>query len=377
MDPQLFTKKASGSLTKAPEGYPAFVPDPAPRSFRLSGESLAALDESSKHLGILQGIGRQLRKPELLSSPSMCREAVLSSRIEGTQTTMSDMYAADLGQEDLVRAADVREVQNYRSAYRLGLRSKLPLSLRLIRDLHRQLMRGVRGQARHPGEFRTYQNFIGAPTGSDASYVPPPVPQMQELLTDLEAFLNEDDMRPLVQAAVAHYQFEAIHPFGDGNGRVGRLLIPLTLRDRGLLPQPLLYLSAYFERSRSEYYERLLRVSTHGDWDGWIGYFLVGISTQAQEAVDLADKLLALHNRYREELQAKHVTANVLALIDALFENPIMHTKRAETILGVSAPTARASIRVLADHGVLGEITDRSWRRIYEASEVYGLLRGG
>jgi Fic family protein len=307
----------------------------------------------------------------------MSREAVLSSRIEGTQTTMSDMYAADLGQEDLVRAADVREVQNYRSAYRLGLRSKLPLSLRLIRDLHRQLMRGVRGQARHPGKFRTYQNFIGAPTGPDATYVPPPVPQMEELLADLEGFLNEKDLRPLIQAAVAHYQFEAIHPFGDGNGRVGRLLIPLALRDRGLLPQPLLYLSAYFERSRSEYYERLLRVSTHGDWDGWIGYFLVGISIQAQEAAHLADKLLALHNRYREELQSKRVTANVLTLIDALFENPIMHTKRAESILGVSAPTARASIRVLADHGVLREITNRSWRRVYEASEVYALLRGG
>ena len=148
---------------------------------------------------------------------------------------MSDVYAADLQQGELVKAADVREVQNYRSAHQLGLKSELPLSLRLIRNLHGQLMKGVRGQERHPGEFRTYQNFIGAPTGADATYVPPPVPEMRELLDDLERFLNEQALRPLVQAAVAHYQFEAIHPFGDGNGRVGRLLIPLFLRDRELL----------------------------------------------------------------------------------------------------------------------------------------------
>ncbi len=376
MDPKLFTRNASGTLVKAPEGYPAFIPDPAPRDVNLSRDSLTALDEASNQLGILQGVGRQIRNPDLLISPYMSREAVLSSRIEGTQTTMSDVYAADLEQEDLVQASDVREVQNYRSAYQLGLRSNLPLSLRLISSLHRRLMRGVRGQSRHPGRFRTYQNFIGAPSGRDATYVPPPVPQMQELLTDLEAFLNERELRPLVQAAIGHYQFEAIHPFGDGNGRVGRLLIPLVLQDRGLLPQPLLYLSAYFERSRLEYYERLLRVSTHGDWDGWIAYFLLGVSAQAKEAVDLADRLLALHNRYREELQARRVTANVLALIDALFENPLMYTKRAEDILGVSAPTARASIGVLVDHGVLHEVTKRSWRRIYEASEVYSLLRG-
>jgi Fic family protein len=237
-------------------------------------------------------------------------------------------------------------------------------------------MKGVRGQERHPGEFRTYQNFIGATTGADATYVPPPVPQMLSLLDDLERFLHEETLRPLVQAAILHYQFEAIHPFGDGNGRVGRLLIPLFLRDRGLLPQPLLYLSAYFERSRSEYYDKLLRVSTHGDWDDWIRYFLLGVSAQAREAADLADRLLALHNRYREELQAQHVTANALALIDALFENPLIYTKRAETVLGVSAPTARATIKTLEEQGVLREITNRNWRKLYQADEIYALLRG-
>lgn len=364
-------------MVKAPDGYPAFVPDPAPREIEMSDASLAALDEASNRLGVLQGIGRQIRNPHLLISPYMSREAVLSSRIEGTQTTMSDVYAADLDQTELIQAADVREVRNYRNAHKRGLASRLPLSLRLIRDLHRWLMKGVRGHERHPGEFRTYQNFIGAPTGGEATYVPPPVPQMNELLDDLERFLHEEDaLRPLVQAAIIHYQFEAIHPFGDGNGRVGRLLIPLFLHDRGLLPQPLLYLSAYFERSRSDYYEKLLRVSTHGDWNGWILYFLTGVSVQAQEAADLADRLLELHNRYREKLQAKHVTANVLALIDALFENPLVYTRRAEEILGVSAPTARSTIKTLEAEGVLREITNRNWRKIYQANEIYELLRG-
>jgi Fic family protein len=375
VDTRQFTKRASGSIVEAPEGYPAFVPDPAPRQLKLSDLALAALDEASNRLGILQGIGRQIRNPHLLISPYMSREAVVSSRIEGTQTTMSDVYAADLDQQELIQATDVREVRNYRAAHTLGLQSSLPLSLRLIRDLHRRLMKGVRGHERHPGQFRTYQNFIGAPAGATATYVPPPVPQMQSLLEDLESFLHEDSLRPLVQAAVVHYQFEAIHPFGDGNGRVGRLLIPLFLRDRGLLPQPLLYLSAYFERSRSDYYEKLLRVSTHGDWNDWILYVLTGISAQAQEAAELADRLLALHNRYRESLQAQHVTANALALIDALFENPLMYTRRAEEVLGVSAPTARATIKTLEDQGILREITDRRWRKIFQADEIYNLLR--
>ena len=376
MDERAFTDKASGTLVEAPDGYPAFVLEPAPRQLDLSEACLAALDEASHQLGILQGIGRQIRNPHLLISPSMSREAVLSSRIEGTQTTMSDVYAADLGQEELVQAPDVREVRNYRAAHEFGLRTKLPLSLRLIRELHKRLMKGVRGQERHPGEFRTYQNFIGATNGADATYVPPPVPQMKDLLDDLERFLHDDGLRPLVHAAVLHYQFEAIHPFGDGNGRVGRLLIPLFLRERGLLPQPLLYLSAYFERSRSDYYEKLLRVSSHGEWGEWIRYFLVGVSTQAQEAADLADRLVALHNRYREELQAKHVTANALALIDALFENPLIYTRRAESLLDVSAPTARATIRALEEHGIVREITKRNWRKIYRADEIYALLRG-
>ena len=275
-----------------------------------------------------------------------------------------------------MRASDTQEVRNYVRALEDGMErlSAIPLSLRLVKDLHKTLMRRVRGRELHPGEFRTYQNWIGALNGADATYAGPPPPQMSDLLDDFERFLHGRSLRPLVQAAVMHYQFEAIHPFGDGNGRVVRLLIPLFLAERGLLPQPLLYLSGYFERTLDEYYEALLRVSTHGDWNGWIGYFLTGVRDQAQEAADLAGQLLALQARYREELQGEHVTANTLALIDALFINPLVYTRRVEAVLGVSAPTARSTIKTLEQHGIVREITGRNWGKVYQADEVAMLL---
>jgi Fic family protein len=375
MDAKLFTKRANGELTAASEGYPAFIPNPAPRDLGLSAEAIGLLDEASNHLGVLQGIGRQLTNPHLLINPYLRREAVLSSRIEGTQTTMSDVYASELDQLELVRAPDVREVMNYITAHEHGLATPLPLSLRLLKQLHGLLMTGVRGHERR-GEFRTHQNYIGGHTGAEATYVPPPIPAMNERLDDFEKFLHERELRPLVHAAVIHYQFEAIHPFGDGNGRVGRLLIPLFLKDRGLLPQPLLYLSAFFERNRSDYYEGLMRVSTHGDWDRWMRFFLEAVKVQAQEAAVLADQLVALQARYRAELQARRVTSNALALIDALFVNPLVTTRRAEAVLSVSAPTARSTIKVLEGRGILREITGRNWGKVYRAEEIYGLLRG-
>jgi Fic family protein len=376
MDVKLFTDAAWGRTIRTTEGYSAFIPRRAPRQVDLSQETWGLLDEAAHHLGVLTGIGRRLPNPHLLISPYLRREAVLSSRIEGTQTTMSDLYASELGQTELVRAPDVAEVRNYVEAQGYALASPLPLSLRLIREMHRILMTNVRGHNRHPGDFRTYQNYIGGSNGRDATYVGPPVPEMRDLLDDFERFLHEDAFRPLVQAAVIHYEFEAIHPFGDGNGRVGRLLIPLFLRDRDLLPQPLLYLSAYFERNRADYYDGLMRVSTHGDWDRWVRFFLAGVRDQAREAADLADKLLALQARYRDRLQAAHVTVNVLALVDALFKNPLISASRAQSVLGVSPPTARAAIRTLAEHGIVREITGRSWGKVFRADDIYALLRG-
>jgi Fic family protein len=376
MDRKLFTDKAWGSVVDTVEGYAAFVPSTAPRQLELSKETWGILDEASHNLGVLTGVGRLLPNPHLMIAPYLRREAVLSSRIEGTQTTMSDLYASELGQMELVHAPDVEEVKNYVLAHQHGLDSSLPLSLRLIRDMHRILMRNVRGHERHPGEFRTYQNYIGAANGADATYVGPPVPQMNELLNDFERSLHEPTLRPLVQAAVMHYQFEAIHPFGDGNGRIGRLLLSLFLKHRGLLPQPLLYLSAYFERNRTDYYDGLMRVSTHGDWDRWVRFFLSGVREQAQEAADLADSLMALQTRYRDLLQASHATSNALALVDELFINPLVSTSSAQSVLGVSTPTARATIKALEQQGILREVTGRNWGKVYRADEIYTTLRG-
>ena len=378
MDADKFGAEAWGELTRTLEGDLAFVPAAAPRDLDLSDEAIALLDAASNSLGLLAGIGRGFPNPHLLIAPYLRREAVLSSRIEGTDTSLSDIYAAEAEQLSLVEVADVQEVRNYVVAYEHGLErlSSLPLSLRFIRELHERLMTGVRGGRMQPGQFRTYQNWIGGATARDAVYVPPPPAAMMERLDDFERFLHERPHRPLVQAAVVHYQFEAIHPFGDGNGRVGRLLVLLFLAERGLLPQPLLYLSAFFERSRSTYYDLLLRVSTHGDWDAWLRYFLQAVGTQASDAAALADRLLALNARYRQELQRSRATGNTLALAEALFVNPIVSASSVQRALGVSAPTARATIRSLEERGIVREITGRSWGRVYEAEEILGLLRG-
>ena len=378
MNVDSFTENACGELTQTLDGDLAFVPAPAPRTLDLSNEVVALLDDASNSLGLLNGIGRRLPNPHLLIQPYLRREAVLSSRIEGTVTSLSDIYAFEAEQLALIAAPDVHEVRNYVLAYEYGLErlESLPLSRRFIRELHERLMAGVRGGDLQRGEFRSYQNWIGGATSRDAVYVPPPPRQMLERLNDFEQFIHERGLRPLVQAAVLHHQFEAIHPFGDGNGRVGRLLVPLFLAERGLLPQPLLYLSAFFERTRSTYYDLLLRVSTHGDWDSWLRYFLEAVRAQAADAAELADRLLELHARHRQGLQQVRATANALALADHLFVNPIVSASSVERALSVSAPTARSTIRALEERGILREITGRSWGRVFQADEIFRLLRG-
>jgi Fic family protein len=373
----MFTSDAWGSLTRTAGGNPAFVPDPAPRRLSLPPDVVDLLDEASFRLGALQGLGARLPNPQLLVAPALRREAVLSSRIEGTQTTLAELYAAEAEQLQLVTSPDVQEVSNYVEAYQHGLErlAAIPLSLRLIRELHERLMRGVRGAGKQPGEFRSYQNFVGGATEADATYVPPPVPRMHECLDDFERFLHDRSLRPLVQAAVLHWQFEAIHPFGDGNGRVGRLLIGIFLAERGLLPEPLLHLSAYFERTRPAYYAGLLRVSTHGDWNGWLAYVLEGVRVQAEESRAIADRLLALQERYREQLLGARASRSALALLDALFANPVVTTRTAQAILGASAPTARAAIRTLEARGILEEQSGRRWGRVFQAAELLDVVR--
>ncbi|MGA9876736.1 MAG: Fic family protein [Solirubrobacteraceae bacterium] len=378
MDPANFTDNAPGRLL-AHDGHQAFVPNPLPPTLEFTPELVTRLSKADNSVGLLAGTGRNLTNPMLLIAPCLRREAVLSSRIEGTVSTLADLY-----EDEATGSArgDVREVRDYLTAHEYGLKAlkEMPLCLRLLRDVHRRLMEDVRGHERHPGQFRTYQNWIGrdasAPIG-EARYVPPPVGDMKKALGDFETFLHNDSLPTLVVAALAHYQFEAIHPFGDGNGRVGRLLISLLLHERGLLPQPLLYISAYFERSGAEYYDRLLRVSTHGDWQGWLSYFLTGVEIQSQAAVEDAERLLDLQARYHELLVQAKARPGARQLIDQLFINPYTTASRSAEFLDVSRPTARAAIRDLVEQGILREITGQKWGQIFMADEIFRAARGG
>jgi len=381
MNPEEFRGSTSGKVIRTVGGYWAFVPNPLPPPIQYDPETVGLLSDADRGLGGLAGVGQLLPNPRLLIAPYVRREAVLSSRIEGTQASLSDLLRFEAAEEESLRTSDVQEVRNYVRAMEYGLErlESLPLSLRLVREIHAQLMEGVRGEQKRPGEFREIQNWIGPPGCSltEATFVPPPVPEMKEALGEWEKFLhNEKDLPPLVQCALMHYQFEAIHPFVDGNGRVGRLLITFFLCERGHLPQPLLYLSAFFERHRTEYYGRLLGVSKSGDWMGWIKFFLQGIATQASAAIEDSQRILALQKRYREMFHRRKASGTALAIMDELFLNPFVTATRLTERLGVSFPTVQTTIDWLVKTGVLREITGRQRNRIYCAEELLQAIEG-
>jgi Fic family protein len=323
-------------------------------------------------------VGRLLPNPHLLIAPYVAREAVLSSRIEGTEASLSDLLINDVDASRIAREKheDVREVRNHVTALEYGIRrmKKLPLSLRLVREIHARLMQGVRGNSATPGEFRRSQNWIGASnsTLTTATYVPPPVNEMQGCLDQWERFLHRREAIPdLVQCALMHEHFEAIHPFLDGNGRVGRLLVTLFLIERGRLSQPLLYLSAYIERHRTRYYELLQRVRTHGDWPAWVLYFLNGVETAGAEAARQAARLLDIRERYRGQADS---IPRAAALIDQLLVNPYMTVARAQQLLKVSNPTARSLVERLVRRRILSAVGEREWGRLYVCHAILKII---
>lgn len=376
MDPSLFNDPRTGRVIRTAEGYAAFVPAPLPPGLEYTPALVRLLSVADAALSELSGIGRILPNPHLLIAPYVRREAVLSSRIEGTRTSLSDLLADEAGQAAQTEPDDVREVRNYVHALDFGIARlrALPLSLRLVRELHRKLMDGVRGERATPGEFRKSQNWIGphGSTPANAPYVPPPPREMLEALGTWEKFLHRRDELPdLVQCALMHEHFEAIHPFLDGNGRVGRLLITLFLVERGRLSQPLLYLSEFIERNRDDYYRGLMRVRTHADWNGWIHYFLAGVEWSALRAARQAHQLLDL----RESMRARVTDQpRALALIDPLFENPFLDARRVKELLGVSDPTARKALASLQQAGLIEETSGRSWGRQYLARAVLAAI---
>jgi|SRR5271154_5495974 len=370
-----FTPNAPGRLLPLASGAHAFAPAPLPPELSLDMPTIELLASAERVLGRLAGVGEMLPNPRLLIGPFVRREAVLSSRIEGTIAGEEDLVLFKVDPELAETKPDALEVSNYAKALQHGIKrlAELPVSLRFIRELHQQLLKGVRGADQRPGEFRDVQNYI-APTGSPitaARYVPPPVAQMKTALAALEKFLHTPANRPLlVDLALIHYQFEAIHPFRDGNGRVGRLLIPLLLAERKALPKPLLYLSAYFEDHRTQYSDLLLRVSQTGDWLSWIRFFLQGVAEQAADGVQRATDLMALWQDYRKRLETARVSTLAQRLVDELFLQPAINVGMAQKLLKVSFLSAQNNVMRLVRAGILREMTGGKRNRIFIAPEV-------
>jgi len=379
MDLKKFSRSPSGKVVKTPQVYWAFVPSLLPPPVEYSAALVSMLSEADRALGALEGMGRILPNANLLVIPYMRREAVLSSRIEGTQASLSDLFLFEAAKTELPKDSDVKEVSNYVEAMGHGLRRlpELPLSKRLVREIHEKLLTGVRGQEQTPGEFRRRQNWVGPKNCrlEGAIYVPPPVDDMDLLLNDWEKFVHQPtEMPPLIQCAVLHSQFESIHPFLDGNGRVGRLLITLFLCERGHLSQPLLYLSGYLAKNRSDYYECLQHVREDGNWRGWIEFFLRAVSHQAKDALECAHRILKLKQNYRDRLQKKWSSAAVLALLDSLFLNPYLKVSDAAKRMKVSYNAAQGALGKLEDLKIVKEITGQKRNRIFCAHELLRVI---
>ncbi len=357
--------------------YTAFIPAPLPPKLEWTSSLVSALSEADRLIGRLAGEGYGLPNPHLLIRPFVAREAVLSSRIEGTQATLGELLASEAGAVVDRSLDDLREVANYVAAmeHGIGRLSMLPLSLRLIREVHEKLMQGVRGGHATPGEFRRTQNWIG-PAGctlANASHIPPPPNELMRCLGDLETFLQDRSFPPLAQIALAHYQFEAIHPFLDGNGRVGRLLITLFLVERAVLPQPLLYLSAFFEATRADYYDLLRGVTDRGEWGAWLEYFLGGVARQAEDALSRTHRLNQRLAQWRLDAAGLPSRTPVL-LLDMLAVNPFITVTKAVEKLGVAFTTVQRAIDRLESLSILTRVGQAKRDRVYCAKELLAIL---
>ena len=361
-----------GELVPAAEGQSAFVPHPLPRQLDMSSKLSYLLERATLTVGTLAGAGEISPNPSLFIQPFIGREAVLSSRIEGTQASLSDLLRHESGSQGY--NDDIGEVLNYIEAleYGIGRLDQLPISLRLLNEVHERLLAGVRGQDKLPGELRNEQVWIGPPGSSirDARFIPPPPSYVRDLLYDWEKFANESIYMPvLVQCALMHYQIEAIHPYRDGNGRIGRLLIILFLHAQKVLPTPLLYMSAYFERDRQRYYDELLNVSVSCDWERWLDYFLTGVIQESRDVLMRLRRVRELYDHYRGILSSGRGAGSSLNLLDALFDNPYMTVPRASSTLGMTSAGARRVLERLVDARIVARIED-AWPHLYVAQSI-------
>lgn len=365
------------------EGFSAFIPKQLPPAppVQFDDEIQLLLAQANRFLGKLDGATYLLPDKNLFLYMFTRKEAVLSSQIEGTQASLTDLLQFE--QTNIVRAKqhDIQEVSNYVKAMNYGLQrlSTLPISTRLVKELHGILLNNTRGGEKAAGEFRRSQNWIGGSRPSNAVYVPPPPHEIPAAMSNLEKFIHDDSLSitPLLKAGIVHAQFETIHPFLDGNGRLGRLLITLILYRYQVLDEPLLYLSLYFKRHRQTYYEKLNSIRKDGDWEGWLKFYLQGIAEISQQAIEAARKIIDLQNRDRERLRARSRSAVLFRLLDVLCKNPVLNVATAADILAVTLPTARTAIKSLEETGILQETTGRKRDRSYSYQEYLEIIKEG
>ena len=367
----------SGKIVKSPRGYDAFVPNPLPPEIEWDSRLVNSLSRADHLLGKLAREGSKLPNPHLLIRPFMTREAVLSSRIEEIQSTIGEILAKEAGASIEQNPDDLKEVKNYIDALDHGLErlNELPMSLRLIKEIHTKLMHGVRGSHATPGEFRHSQNWIGSPgcTLNTAKYVPPTPEILTDCLGKLELFLHDRQLPPLVHTALCHYQFEAIHPFLDGNGRVGRLLIILLLVEQKILPSPLLYLSAFFEATRNEYYELLYSVSSNGSWNDWLVYFLNGVAVQAKDVLHRTEQINKLIYKWNKEIEDSRSQTSV-EIIQRLAVNPYLTINKISENLDIAYSTAQRAIQKLLDKNIIKQVGEGKRDKVYCATEILEIL---
>ena len=384
-----FTKDMPGRLVPTIEGALAYVPNPLPgaHDLQIDVPTMRLLALADNALGELKGATQQLVNPWLVASPLLYGEAILSSRIEGTIASPDDVIMLEAGErpaaQDERRMGDTLEVLNYVRAMRYGLEriGELPLCLRLFRELHSKLLSGVRGAQERPGEFRRSQNWIGPYKGapiSEARFFFFSPDRMHEALEELEECLHAEARREiplLIELALLHYQFETIHPFRDGNGRIGRLLIPLILCERNRLPSPLLYVSSFLDRHKEQYCDLMLKVSQTGDWLSWIRFFLTAVKTCCRESIEQARGLMELRDSYHQRLQTARSSALLIKLIDQLFSQPSTRIRAAAELLGVTPAAASNNIRKLVEAGILEKASSRKRNQVFVASEIRRFLR--
>jgi Fic family protein len=359
-------------MIRQTEGYRAFIPASLPPDPPLAFNTQLAtvLAGAGMALGRLDGVAATLPNPELFVAMYVRREAVLSSQIEGTQSTLDDVLAFEIDPQRASLPRDINEVINYIGAMNYGLArlETLPLSLRLLREIHERLMTGTRGGNKSPGEFRQGQNWIGGgPRGlADAAFIPPPPYEMRAALGDLERFLHDPGgLDPLIVCALAHAQFETIHPFLDGNGRVGRLLITFLLCHEKVLQRPVLYLSHYLKQHRASYYDRLMAIRLAGDWEGWLRFFLTGVAQVSREAEQTARQIVQLREDIRIRAEDARMSSNAFRLLNYIFEHPLINVNAARDHLEISYVAANGLIKELCELGVLTETTGGTRNRIF------------